>query len=123
MKDKISILIELEKILFNQEIEIISSTLEIKERKLKFSYIDFIDMDRTLYFDNLYDTQNTNEISTISEIDRSGIEIPMFRDIDINDLTYFLLQEENSELRYFFKEVKLGNLVDILNKVKSYVHT
>ena len=123
MKDKISILIELEKILFNQEIEIISSTLEIKERKLKFSYIDFIDMDRTLYFDNLYDTQNTNEISTISEIDRSGIEIPMFRDIDINDLTYFLLQEENSELRYFFKEVKLGNLVDILNKVKSYVNS
>lgn len=64
MKDKILILIELEKILFNQEIEIISSTLEIKERKLKFSYIDFFDIDRALYFDNLYDTQNTNEIST-----------------------------------------------------------
>lgn len=123
MKDKIKILSELEEILFYQEIEIISSTLGIEERKLRFSYIDFIDIDRTLYFDNRYDTQNLNEISTISEIDRSGIEIPMFRDIDANDLTYFLLQEENSELRYFLKEVKLCNLVDILNKVKSYVNS
>lgn len=123
MKDKISILIELEKILFYQEIEIISSTLDIREMKLTFSYIDFIDIDRTLYFDNQYDTQNMNEISAISEFGSSGIEIPMFRDIDTNDLTYFLLQEENSELRYFLKEVKLDNLVLILDKVKSYVNS
>ena len=46
----------------------------------------------------------------------------MFKDIDTNDLTYFLLQEQNSELRYFLKEVKLDTLVDILNKVKSYIN-
>ena len=123
MKDKILILIELERILFDQSLGINSDTLEIDQTRLNFSYIDFIDIDITLYFDNQFDCQNTNEICINIGSSRSGTQIPLFREIDTNDLTYFLLQEENTEIRSFLKEVKLENLISILDKVKSYVHT
>ena len=119
MKDKISILIELEKILFDQEIEIISDTLEIRRSNLRFSYIDFLDIDRCLYFDSFYHPRN---IINVLSNNKFGTVVPLFRDLVTNDLTYFLLQEQNSELRYFLKEVKLDTLVDILNKVKSYIN-
>lgn len=117
MKEKIDILIELENILAMEQLEINSKTLSIRETKLNFSFIDFINTGYCLYFYHKTDSRIEHELGRIGE---DGINIPLFQSLD-EDLTYFFLKEENIALLRFLKEIDLKNLKKILSKVKTYV--